>query len=115
VAEAHNAYSEELAEVHDALMKLNTNQHTLAGSIDQWRNNESGEIHLINARIGAVQEDGVKRLQMLERLCTDMEALSRMTAREEKDRPQRTSFRYWLFGTDDWVKASWPKRSGPKA
>jgi predicted nucleic acid-binding Zn-ribbon protein len=116
VADAHSAYSDEIAEVHDALMKLNTNQHTLAGSIDQWRSSEAGEIHLINTRIGAVQEDGLKRLLMLERLCSDMEALSR-TARAEipQKRPQPMTFRYWLFGTDDWLKASWMKRPRPKA
>jgi hypothetical protein len=106
VAEAHNAYSDELAEVHDALMKLNNNQHTLAGSLDQWRGGESGEIHLINARIGAVQEDGVRRLQVLERLCADVEALSRTMPKESP----RRDFRYWLFGTDDWIKASWMKK-----
>ncbi len=110
-AVSHTIYAEELTEVHEALMKLNTNQHTLAGSIEQWRSNDAGEIHLINARIGAVQEDGSKRLQLLERLCMDMEALSR-APREEKS--ARRGFRYWLFGTDDWIKASWQKRGKPK-
>ena len=49
-------------------MKLNVNQHTLAGSLEQWRSNEAANTHLINARLGSVQEDGVKRLQALERL-----------------------------------------------
>jgi len=111
VAESHDAYSEELAEVHEALMKLNVNQHTLSGSIDQWRSTDAGEMHLINARIGAVQEDGVKRLQMLERLCGEVEGLSRAGVEKQPGR----SFRYWLFGTDDWIKASWLKRAKPKA
>jgi hypothetical protein len=105
-AEAHTAYSEELAEVHEALMKLNVNQHTLAGSLEEWRSNEAGEIHLINARIGAVQEDGTKRLQMLERLSQDMAILARMPAEEKKE---RRGFSQWLFGTEDWIKASWQK------
>jgi len=102
------AQGEELAEVHEALMKLNLNQHTLAGSIEQWRSNDAGEIHLINARIGALQEDGARRLQMLERLCTDMEAMSGSFPGEKAP---RRGFRYWLFGTDDWIKASWRPRS----
>jgi hypothetical protein len=110
-AVSHTVYAEELTDVHEALMKLNTNQHTLAGSIEQWRSNDAGEIHLINARIGAVQEDGSKRQQLLERLCMDVEALSR-PPREEKS--ARRGFRHWLFGTDDWIKASWPKRGKPK-
>lgn len=103
-AETHGTYRDELTEVHDALMKINSNQHTLAGAIDQWRSNDSGEIHLINARIGAVQEDGGKRLQMIEKLCADVDALSRLLI-EESGRPR--GFRRWLFGTDDWIKASW--------
>jgi len=103
-AETHGTYRDELTEVHDALMKINSNQHTLAGAIDQWRSNDSGEIHLINTRIGAVQEDGGKRLQAIEKLCADVEALSRLLM-EERSRPR--GFRRWLFGTDDWIKASW--------
>ncbi len=114
--EAHAAYSEELGEVHEALMKLNVNQHTLAGSLEQWRSNEAGEIHLLNTRIGAVQEDGVKRLQMLERLAQDMSALARTIAEEEEpEHEPRRSFSYWLFGTDDWIKASWQKHIRRKA
>jgi hypothetical protein len=115
-AQAEKAAAE-LAEVQEALTKLNVSQQLLAGSIDQWRSNESGEMHLINARIGAVQEDGTKRLEMLERLCADMEALSQLaledqTKDETKDETQEQGFRRWLFGTDDWIKASWMKRSG---
>jgi hypothetical protein len=111
VIEAQTAYNEELAEVHEALMKLNVNQHTLAGSLEQWRSNEAGEIHLINARIGSVQEDGVKRLHLLERLSQDMEALARTAGEETKE---RRGFSQWLLGTDDWIKASWQKRIKPK-
>jgi hypothetical protein len=111
VIEAQTAYNEELAEVHEALMKLNVNQHTLAGSLEQWRSNDAGEIHLINARLGAVQEDGMKRLNLLERLTRDMEALARMVGEEG----ERRSFGYWLFGTDDWIKASWQKYVKRKA
>lgn len=113
-AELHKTYSGEHAEVREALTKLNANQQVLAGSIDEWRSNESGEIHLINARIGAVQEDGTKRLEMLERLSADMEALSQL-ALEDKPEPSERGFRRWLFGTDDWIKASWQKRSIGKA
>jgi hypothetical protein len=111
--EVQAAYSEELGEVHEALMKLNVNQHTLAGSLEQWRSNEAGEIHLLNARIGAVQEDGIKRLHVLERLSQDMAAMTRV-AEVDAQEPRR-GFAYWLFGTDDWIKASWEKHIRRKA
>ena len=103
--EAHAVYSAELTEVHDALMKISANQHTLAGAIDNWRNNDSGEIHLINTRIGAVHEDGAKRLAAIEKLCADVETLSHLVV-DDKTRPRR-GFKQWLYGTEDWVKASW--------
>jgi hypothetical protein len=108
--EAHAVYSAELSEVHEALMKISANQHTLAGAIDNWRNNDSGEIHLINTRIGAVHEDGARRLAAIEKLCADVETLSHLVI-DDKSRP-RGGFKQWLFGTDDWIKASW---RAPKA
>ena len=112
--EVQTAYGEELAEVHEALMKLNVNQHTLAGSLEQWRSNEAGEIHLLNARIGAVQEDGIKRLHMLERLSQDLAAMA-PPLRPASELRTRRGFSYWLFGTDDWIKASWQKHIRRKA
>jgi len=108
--ETHAVYSAELAEVHDALMKISANQHTLAGAIDSWRNNGSGEMHLINARIGAVHEDGAKRLAALEKLCSDVDTLSQLVLEDRAQPRRRGSFKQWLFGTEDWIKASWRRR-----
>ena len=94
-------------------MKISANQHTSAGALDNWRNNDSGEIHLINTRIGAVHEDGARRLAAIEKLCADVETLSHLII-DDESRPRRT-FKQWLFGTEDWVKASWraPSHGGP--
>lgn len=118
ISEAHNAYADELAEVHEALMKLNTNQHTLAGSIEQLRSSESGALHVMNARIGAVHEDGAKRQQLLEQLCADVEILARASVAEleaPKKSARNWNFSQWLFGTDDWIRASWEKHMKRKA
>jgi hypothetical protein len=108
----------ELAEVNESVTKLNVNQQLLAGSMDQWRSNDAGEIHLINSRLGAVQEDGTKRLKMLERLSADIEALSQLTLEDQEPGETKSDgglrdqlrFRQWLLGTEDWIKASWQKR-----
>ena len=50
-AAKHQAYAQDLTEVHDALMKLNQNQHTLAGSIDQWRSDAAGDLSVISNRL----------------------------------------------------------------
>jgi hypothetical protein len=120
LSEQSDKFSAELAEVGDSVTKLNVNQQLLAGSIDQWRSNDAGEMHLINSRIGAIQEDGTKRLQMLERLATDIEALAQssptppslpasVTLPKVKSELTR-SFRQWLLGTEDWIRASWQRR-----
>lgn len=113
VTETQAVYSAELAEVHDALMKISANQHTLAGAIDNWRNNDGGEIHLINARIGAVHEDGAKRLAAIEKLCADVETLSQLVLEDRSQVKPRSSFAQWLYGTEDWVKASWRGNRSP--
>jgi chromosome segregation ATPase len=112
LAEAQAVYSAELTEVHDALMKIGANHQTLAGAIDNWRSNDSGEIHLINARIGAVHEDGSKRLAAIEKLCADVETLSHLVLDDRTRQPG--SFKRWLLGTEDWVKASWRPPAMPR-
>jgi len=71
--------------MHEALVKINANQQTLATSMDQWRLESKSEIVALTARFGAFeaigsQEDGWTR------------------------------FRVWLFGTNDWYEASWGER-----
>jgi hypothetical protein len=112
LSEAQAVYSAELTEVHEALMKIGANHQTLAGAIDNWRSNDSGEIHLINARIGAVHEDGSKRLAAIEKLCADVETLSHLVL-DDRTR-QQGSFKRWLLGTEDWVKASWRPPAIPR-
>jgi len=92
--EKHASYAEDLGEVHEALVKLNANQHTLAESIGAWR--EQSAAALANA-------------------ATRLEALSAATEEMHKLAVERhylrNRFRYWLFGTNDWIAASWPAQS----
>ena len=111
--EAHAVYNAELSEVHEALMKISANQHTLAGAIDNWRNNDSGEIHLINARIGAVHEDGAGAWPPW-RSCAPTSRPCRSSCSTTGQRP-RAGLKQWLYGTEDWIKASWrrPAKARP--
>jgi len=111
-SEAQSIYSAELSEVHEALMKISANQHTLAGAVDNWRNNDTGEIQLINTRIGAVHEDGARRLAALEQLRSDVETLAQLVLDEKS--AGRGTFKQWLYGTEDWVKASWHRTVGAR-
>lgn len=107
-AAKHNAYAQDLGEVHEALMKLNQNQHTLAGSIDQWRTDAAGDVAMISNRLNAIDRDTSEPVEMLHLLNAHMDRLNRVLVERYH---RRHRFWYWLFGTDDWLGASWPSQS----
>ena len=121
-AESQKSHGQELGEVHDALMKLNANQHTLAGSVEQWRREGAStlggfgeKLGLLGAnvdgfgtRIAGVEQQVAKPVQMLETLSGTMDNMHRVTVERYY---RRNRFWYWLFGTDDWVVASWPSQA----
>ena len=103
-----DSHSSELKEVHDALVKLNQNQHTLAGSIDQWRNDEAGDLSIIATRIESLEKEAARPLRLLESMSTNLDNVNRYTVERYH---RRNRLWYWLFGTDDWVAASWPSQA----
>ena len=106
-AEAQAVHTAELKEVHEALIKLNTNQHTLAGSIDQLRLDGVGDISVIANRLDGIEKSTAKPIQMMEALTTSVDNVNRATVERYH---RRNRFMYWLFGTDDWLTASWPSQ-----
>lgn len=106
--ETHEVHNAELKEVHDALMKLNANQHTLAGSIDQWRTEGAGDMALVASRIEALEQQVGQPNELLKSVAVNLDNMSRFTVERYH---RRNRFWYWLFGTDDWVAASWPSQS----
>ncbi len=107
-AAKHQAYAKDLGEVHDALMKLNQNQHTLAGSIDQWRNDAMGDLSVISNRLTGLDRDNTRPMESLNVLNGQMDTLNRMMIERYH---RRNRFWYWLFGTDDWIGNSWPSQA----
>jgi len=102
----------EIGKTHDALIKINTNQQTLATAFDYWgkeTRNELAEIrkHLESAR--ASDDDQLPDLtSKLNNLHQRFEELQSSWA------PRRPSIwariYIWLYGTDNWFKASWRRR-----
>ena len=107
-AAKHQAYAQDLGEVHDALMKLNQNQHTLAGSIDQWRTDAAGDVAMISNRLANLDRDNERPIETLNALTTHMDTMNRMMIERYH---RRNRFWYWLFGTDDWIGTSWPSQA----
>jgi predicted nucleic acid-binding Zn-ribbon protein len=107
-AAKHQAYAQDLGEVHDALMKLNQNQHTLAGSIDQWRTDAAGDVAMISNRLANLDRDNERPIETLNALTTHMDTMNKMIIERYH---RRNRFWYWLFGTDDWIGKSWPSQA----
>ncbi|MEQ1611265.1 MAG: Clp protease N-terminal domain-containing protein, partial [Hyphomicrobiaceae bacterium] len=105
----HAAHGADLVELHNALVKLNGNQQTLAASMDQWRLDNGNELSALLTRLDGVERANAKPLQMLESLQSNVQTLQRSTAKREE---QRSRFRQWLMGTDDWYGASWEEPAG---
>ena len=78
---------DDLSEVHDALMKLNANQHTLADAVSNWRSDTEDRVSEMSTTIERLHKVTVERYHRRNRLW------------------------YWLFGTDDWIAESWPSQA----
>lgn len=107
-AAKHQAYAQDLGEVHNALVKLNQNQHTLAGSIDQWRTDAAGDVAMISNSLANLDRDNERPIETLNALTSHMDTMNRMIIERYH---RRNRFWYWLFGTDDWIGASWPSQA----
>jgi hypothetical protein len=106
-AAKHQAYTQDLKEVHEALMKLNQNQHTLAGSMDQWRTEAAGDVAMISNRLANLDRDNERPYATLNAMTENMDRMNRLMIEKYH---RRHRFWYWLFGTDDWISASWPSQ-----
>jgi hypothetical protein len=100
----HQAYTRDLTEVHDALLKVNQNQHTLAGAMDQWRTEAASDVAAIMNRLAAIDRDTALPAETLTALNSHMDSMNRFIIERYH---RRHRFLYWLFGTDDWISASW--------
>jgi len=126
VVSGQTAAREDLTEVSDAIVKLNANQHTLAGNIEQARNDARDglaalhdDVRVTSASFTTALDAMSPRFALIEgetqRIGGSVDGLSgtvenmyRMTIERYY---RRNRFWYWLFGTDDWVAASWPSQS----
>lgn len=94
----------DLVELHDALLKLNANQQTLATSLEQWRLDNTGDLSVINNRLKVIEETEHIQNPLVGELAEQVAAIHRTIARREA---RRSRFRHWLFGTDEWYSASY--------
>jgi hypothetical protein len=94
--DAGKAHERDLNEIFEALVKLGTNQQTLASNLEAWRLDSGGDVSIVS-----------NRLANLER--TLMETLLPADADEDHHgNGQRVrSFKRWLYGTSRVLPATW--------
>lgn len=100
--DAGKVHERDLNEIFEALVKLGTNQQTLANNLESWRLDSSGDVSIVS-----------NRLENMERSLQD--ALTPPTVRiiEERTRftPEElensTGFKRWLYGTGRVLPSSW--------
>lgn len=102
--ELHAARDKDVLELHEALVKINGNQQTLAASMDQWRMEMAGDVGVVANRMEVIERNAERPVQMLSQLNSDMQAMYAMTLKREQ---RKSRFRTWLFGTEDWYGESW--------
>ena len=100
--QAANSYAKEIGEVEEVLVKLTDGQRS-------WRQEGTSILSSLLTRVDVVEQQGARANSMLEQLATIVERMHQVTtARYMK----RNRIKYWLFGTDDWISASWPSQAG---
>ncbi len=107
VSDQTSSYDQDLGEIQDVLIKLHGHQQSINTALDQWRTQTSTEIGAIATRLSAIERVTQRPAQMMESMNTRIDALYRLVAEKVE---RRNRFVYWLFGTNDWLAASWPER-----
>lgn len=102
------AYAKEIGEVEEVLVRLTEGQRTASGALSAWRQEGNNTLSALMSRVDAVEEQGVRANSMLDQLASIVERMHQVTTQRYM---KRNRIRYWLFGTDDWVSASWPSQA----
>ena len=105
--EAAKTHEHSLAEIYEALVKLGTNQQTLASNLNTWRVESSGDISIISNRLQDMERNAQATLG---RLDGQMQSLRQETGGEERP---FGSFKRWLYGTTSVLSGAW--RNDPDA
>jgi Clp amino terminal domain, pathogenicity island component len=100
-----NTHAQQLADVHEAIVKLGSNQQALSENLDQWRTESEGGISIVSNKLGLMEAASAAPTQLLKQMQVDLEGLQRVTIADYDQ--NRKGIRHWLFGTDELFAGSW--------
>lgn len=102
------AYAKEIGEVEEVLVKLNEGHRNASGALSAWRQEGNSALQALLSRVDLVEQQGARANSMLEQMASIIERMYQVTAQRYI---KRNRIKYWLFGTDDWISASWPSQA----
>lgn len=120
--EQAKTHERDLHEIYEALVKLGSNQQTLANNLNTWRLDTSGDVSIVSNRLERLEATVMEslgrisaELQMLRPQIAPMETAPRLQKVVEDDpAPTGWSFKRWLFGTNKVLSPTWERRNpGP--
>ena len=100
--------TQDLSEVHDGLARVHSDHQALATTLDAESQDAANAFAALALRIDNLEKAAARPVEMLEQLSATVERMHRVTVEKYY---RRNRFWYWLFGTDDWLAASWPSQS----
>jgi len=100
--------TQDLSEMHDGLAQVHSDHRALATTLDAEAQDAANAFELLASRIDGLEKAAAKPVEMLDALSGTVERMHKVTVEKYY---RRNRFWYWLFGTDDWLAASWPSQS----
>jgi hypothetical protein len=94
--EARKGHEHDLNEIFEALVKLGTNQQTLASNLESWRLDNSGDVSIVS-----------NRLENMERALQEMVSPPGRDADREERNARMHGFKRWLYGTGRVLPSTW--------
>ncbi len=92
----------------NALVKINTNQQTLAAAFDHWGKETRDELSGLHKELKQARlSEEEKMPDLTSKLNTLHKKFEELQTSLAQPQSIRTRLSIWLYGTDDWFEASW--------
>jgi hypothetical protein len=96
-------------ELGEALVQIHSAQRQTASDVEKWHAEAAGDIAVVANRLEGMEREASRPFKMLDAMKEGIDRLQHFTVDRER---RRSRFWVWLFGTEDWQAASWPRTVG---
>ena len=107
-SESYTALANDMGGLNTAVVEVKETQHKLAELLEKWRLESSGDLSVVANRLASLEQRESLPRDEITRLSAKMDRMYRANVERYH---RRNRIWYWLFGTDDWIGASWPSQT----